>query len=172
MRFAVTIENEPLDDLVTRVYDFGGKPSATQLRSARKAVTDANPYLRKLSTVPAGTVLTVPELDDAQPSAQTQEAAPLLGGIVLEQLRGALALASDQLESDLGGEIAAARTSIKLIGSSDVKQLRRDDPALVEALPHLSKAASARVEDAQALQRYQKAVLAQVERDLAALTGG
>ena len=57
------------------------------------------------------------------------------------------------------------------MGSSDVKQLRRDDPS-PDALSSLSDAASARIDGARSLERYHKAVIAQVAADLDALTGG
>ena len=47
-----------------------GEPSATALRSAGKALRDANPFLRKLSEVPEGTIVLVPELENAKPTGQ------------------------------------------------------------------------------------------------------
>jgi hypothetical protein len=171
MQLAVTTENESLDDLVSRVYAFDGTPSASQLRTARATLTGANPYLRRLVDVPPGTVVVVPELAKAEPGADTQDAESMLGGLVLEQFRGALALAATHLETGLAGEEAAARETVALIGSSDVKQIRRNEPDLAGELPKVSEAASNRIKAAASLQRYHKAVLAQLESDLGTLGG-
>jgi hypothetical protein len=169
MQLAVTTENESLDGLVSRVYAFDGTPSASQLRTARAALTGANPYLRRIADVPPGTVVVVPELAAAATGPGAQDAAPVLGGLVLEQLRGALALAASHLETGLAGEETAGRETVALIGSSDVKQLRLNEPDLAAELPKVSEAASNRIKAAASLQRYHNAVLAQVESDLGAL---
>ena len=65
MRFASTFQNETLDDLVARVYDLGKEPSASIKRTARRGLTDANPYLQTIERVPAGTVVAAPPIEGA-----------------------------------------------------------------------------------------------------------
>ncbi len=166
MRFAVTIENETLDALAGRVYAFEGQPSQAAKRAAAKALTDANPFLRRIADVPPGTVVAVPEHEQARPSNETRDAEPMIGGLVVEQLRGAVALARRALSDDVDAEVGGTQESIKLLRSSEVRQLRRESPWLKEEIPNITEAATSRVEDARQLQRYQKQAFAQLDRDL------
>jgi len=91
MRVAYTRAGEPLEELAARVYKFEGEPSATALRSAGKALRDANPYLRKLSEVPEGTAVVVPELENAAPAGETAGLEAATGELVVGRLREAAA---------------------------------------------------------------------------------
>jgi hypothetical protein len=165
MRLAVTIESENLDQLVSRVYVFD-KTGTASTQAARKALVDVNPYLGKLDEVPPGTVFAVPDVEGAKPSAETQEAGETIGGVVVGQLRGAVALAAQQLSADIEAEIADARQVSKLAGSAELRTLRRESEVLKEDLPKLTQAASSRTSSAQELQRYSKRAFAQLQRDL------
>ena len=170
MQLAATIENETLDDLVTRVYAFDAGAPAKTIRAARQALVDANPYLANLAQVPPGTVFTVPDVPGAQPSAATEDAGPMIGTIGVQQLRGAVALSAQQLQTDLDAEIADARNATALTKATALKGAgvaagADQKPLLAE----VAQAAAGRVERAQALQKYQKQAFAQIEKDLVAL---
>ena len=104
MRIAYTRAGEPVEELAARVYRFEGKPSATALRSAGKALRDANPYLRKLSEVPEGTIVVVPELENARPAGRTDALEAATGELVVERLRDAAAQAVELLAGELDDE--------------------------------------------------------------------
>ena len=106
MQFAVTVENETLDDLVTRVYAFDGTPSASRLRAARKALTETNPYLRRARPGPPRNGVHRPR-GPGRAAGATQDAGSMTG----DHRRAASRRggpASAQLGADLGGELAAA----------------------------------------------------------------
>lgn len=169
MQVALTIENETLQDLVSRVYAFDGAPSQDALGSAQQALLDANPYLDDLGDVPPGTVFAVPPTDGAQPSADTQDAGPTLGTISVQQLRGAVALTAQQLLDDLDAEIADARSAATQAKPGALKDVAGGVASFKEQLQQVAQAATARGQRAQALQRYQKQAFAQIDKDLAAL---
>lgn len=166
MRFAVTMENETLDALAGRVYAFEGKPTQAAQRVAAKALTDANPFLRRLDEVPPGTVVAIPEIEAARPSDETRDPEPMIGGLVVEQLRGAVALAQRVLTDDVDAEIAETRESVSLLRSAEVRRLGKENAWLKEQLPNITDTATSRRDDARELQRYGKQAFAQVDKDL------
>jgi hypothetical protein len=63
-------------------------PSSSGCRTpGAKALRDANPYLRKLSEVPDGTLVVVPERDHAADGRSTDMLESLAGTLVVERLR-------------------------------------------------------------------------------------
>ena len=77
MRFASTLENETLDALAARVYDFGKEPTATLARTVRRELIDANPYLKTIDRVPGGTLVAVPPIEGAPFGEHAREADPV-----------------------------------------------------------------------------------------------
>ena len=122
MRFAYTKAGEPLEELAARTYAFQGKESATQLRTAAKALRDANPFLRRLSDVPEGTLLVIPPLEDAAPAPATQPPEGAAAALVAARLRDAAQQAIELLAGELHQDVADTKSSI------DVLTLGRDAP--------------------------------------------
>jgi hypothetical protein len=173
MQIALTRSGETLEQLATRVYALKN-PTASQLKTATAALSDANPFLRKPDDVPEGTVLAVPQQDGLEGG---DAPAPVVGGVAADQLRGAIALAQQQLSASLDAEIASGKTSAKIARSRVLKSAASDQATLSDdTLPLLAGNAEQRVSDAQSLRTYQKGVFTQIGTDLdamlAALGGG
>jgi hypothetical protein len=164
MQFAVLAENETLESLAARVYDLPAGPAA--LREAGKALTDANPYLRRIDQVPAGTVVAVPPLARIEPSAQTQGVDTLPAAVLAAQLRGAIALVRQRLASDVEAELATSTEAAELARSREAKAAARERPELADELTHLAATASARSDAARELRHYQVEAFARMELDL------
>ncbi len=169
MRFASTLQDETLDALAARVYDVGKEPSASIMRTARRELTDANPYLKTIDRVPAGTVVAVPEIDGAPFGEQTREADSAAVSVAGGQLAGLVGTMRTTIAAELEAQAADARDAAAFLRSAEAKQLARADDRLKEALPAMLKVAAARVDDAQTLQRHTKDAFAQLETDLADL---
>src|SRR5215218_5516965 len=166
MRIAYTRAREPLEDLAARVYRFKGEPSATALRSAGKALRDANPYLRKLSEVPEGTVVVVPELENAKPAGRTDALETATGKLVVERLRDAAAQAFELLAGELETELDDARSSLDMLRSSETRRVTRADDAARRLREATEEAIKERITAAERLGDYREQVAAQVEQDL------
>jgi hypothetical protein len=163
MRLATTQSGETLEQLATRVYALD-KPSASELRAATTALTEANLFLRRPDDVPEGTVVEVPEHSGLEGG---EAPAPIVAGLASDQLRGAIALAREDLAGSLETEIAAGKASAKLARSRDVKAAAAADETFDEArLTVLAGNAEQRVTDAQALRSYHKDVFEQIASDL------
>jgi hypothetical protein len=169
MRFAVTMENETLDALAVRVYAFEGKPTQATQRAAAKALTDANPFLRRLDEVPPGTVVAIPDLDQARPTDEARDPEAMIAGLVADQLRGAVALTQRMLSDDVEAELGETRESIKLLRSAEARQLGRENAWLKDQIPRITEAANTRMEAARELERYQQQAFAQLDKDLEGL---
>ncbi len=166
MRIAYTRAGEPLEELAARVYKFDGEASTTALRSAGKALRDANPYLRKLSEVPEGTIVVVPELENAAPAGRTDALEVATGELVVERLREAAAQAVELLAGELDEELADARSSLDVLRSSETRRLTRSDPEARRLHEATEETIKERVAAAERLGKYREQVAAQVERDL------
>jgi hypothetical protein len=158
MRFAVTGRDETIDALAMRVYRFDGEPPAPVLAAARDALTGANPFLEQGAGVPAGTVLAVPPVEDAEFGAQTQAADATAISAVGRQLYGAVALTRQSLAQQLRDQEEDARQSVAALSGA------KGAPA------GLRDAATARAEAAKALEGYAKEAFGEIESDLAELT--
>ena len=173
MRLATTQSGETLEQLATRVYALDN-PSASQLHAATTALTEANLFLRKPDEVPPGTVLEVPEQEGLTGG---EPATPIVAGLAVDQLRGAIAVTGKALSDSLDAEVASGKTSAKLARSRDIKSaVAGDETVNEESLPLLVGNADQRVTHAQTLRSYQKDVFAQIASDLdgllATLGGG
>jgi hypothetical protein len=165
MRFAVLAQNETLDGLAARVYDVpAGAPAG--LRDAGKALAEANPFLRRIDQVPAGTVVVVPPVAGVEPTPQAYAPDALPAEALVNQLRGAVELVRQSLSSEIDAELAESKSVAGVARSRDAKAAARENPELGDELPRVAEAATARAEAARALQRYQVDAFARMEFDL------
>jgi hypothetical protein len=166
MRIATTRAGEPVEELAARVYKFEGEASASALKSAGKALRDANPHLRKLSEVPEGTIVVVPELEHAADRRSTNAIEATTGGLVVERLREAVAQAVELLGAELEDELADAQRSTDVLRSPEARRLMRSDPEARRLRDETDAAIKERLAAAKSLGEYREQVAAQVERDL------
>ena len=166
MRIATTRAGEPLEKLAARVYKFEGKASETALRSACKALRDANPYLRKLSEVPDGTLVVVPERDHAADGRSTDMLESVAGTLVVERLREAAAQAVELLGAELEAELADSQASLDVLRSSETRRVTRADDEARGLREETEKAVRERMSAAERQGQYREHVAAQVEKDL------
>ena len=166
MRIATTRGDESLEDLAARVYEFKGKASATDLRSAVRALRDANPFLRKLSEVPEGTLMVVPELEKATPASGTELLEGAAGALVVARLREAAAQAVELLARELDDELAEAQSSFDVLRSSETRRVTRADDEARRLREATEETIKERVAAAERLGEYREQVATQVEKDL------
>ncbi len=166
MRIATTRAGEPLEELAARVYKFEGEASATALRSASKTLRDANPFLRKLSEVPEGTLVVVPELEHAADGRSTDVLESVAGTLVVERLREAAAQAIELLGAELEAEVADAQASLDVLRSSETRRVTRADEDARRLRDETDEAIKERMAAAKRLGEYREQVATQVEQDL------
>jgi hypothetical protein len=166
MRIAHTRAGEPVEELAARVYKLEGEASASALKSAGKALRDANPYLRKLSEVPEGTIVVVPELEHAADRRSTNALEAATGGLVVERLREAATQAVGLLAAELEAELADAQSSADVLRSPEARRLIRSDPEARRLRDETDEAIKERLAAAKRLDEYREQVAAKIEQDL------
>jgi len=170
MQLTATLPDESLEALATRVYDLGERPSQARVRAAARALTDANPALRRMADVAPGTVVEVPALEDGalRPGATMGEDA-LAAGLLRDHVAAFTALLGRRLFDDGSAAAAEAGATLELARAPELRRAKA--PGLAEALRQTVAAAEARTAAAKALQERREAVLGQLAADLRDLTG-
>jgi hypothetical protein len=169
MRFAVTKGEQTLSELATRLYAFEGEPPAAAMREAERALTDANPFLRKPAELAEGTVLVVPPLARTEPSDETRPLTSVAGETAAGALHAALAGAAESIAQALKEERDQIDESIATLRSREVKALVRADPDLDQQIRRTTDAAKSRAAEIDALERYQREALSELGDDLRAI---
>jgi hypothetical protein len=169
MRFGVTKGEQTLTELAMRLYAFEGKPPAVALREAERALTDANPFLRKPAELAEGTVLAVPPLARAEPSEEARPLTSIAGETAAGALQAALADAAESIANSLREERDQIDDSMTALRSREVKQLARHDPDIDEQVRRTTEAVKSRTAEISALEKYQHEALSQLGEDLKAI---
>jgi flagellar biosynthesis/type III secretory pathway protein FliH len=171
MQLATTRPDETLEELAARVYDLGDKPTQTAERAAVRALAEANPFLRKGTTVAAGTVVAVPPPEQGQVRAEaTTSEDALAGALAGDHVLAAVDLLARQLTADLEADAADAEETVKRAKDAELKRAKAT--GLAEALRQATAAAEARRTWADELRTRQAAVLDQIAADVEQLAGG
>jgi phage tail protein X len=130
MPITATTTATTVEKLVTRMF---GKLPAARLRAATEATLAANPHLSDASNVPAGTVVVVPPLEVAEPTALREEAR--VSDDQIKAMAGAIAGYQEKIAERLEQRAATLGEATKLLSSS---QFKRDVGAVEEATPLLT----------------------------------
>lgn len=167
MRIASTEGERKLSDLAGRVFQLKGARAAERAKEAEAALLEANPHLRNLSKLPAGTLLIVPEVAGVKASGE----APAVGQAARD-LTGALKASLDGVEAVL--EKAAVRQTesaagqIKILRSREVKALAETDADVRKRVEAATRAAEEERAGAKELRKVQTDALTQLREDLEA----
>jgi hypothetical protein len=162
VRFATLAANEDVAALARRLY----RPaSADALRDAERALLKANPRLADPAGRVAGTVVVVPEVSGAATTDATQRGADLLVP-VLEAARERLPDLAETLRATLDGRRTAVKATIEQLGSAELRQLLREEPALKDLVAGVSADAKAETADIDALDALQRQAVDELGQDL------
>ena len=166
MRIASTKSDESLEQLVHRVYTFAEKPSKARVKAVAGSLAKANPFLRKLGDVPAGTRLIVPPLEDAAPAETTSTVDAVAAGTLLGGLGALVEQATKSLVEAVEQDAEETKSSISALRLKSVERAAAD-AGVAHDLKGAASAAKQRAADAKELRRHQRRVAAQIEKDLA-----
>ncbi|HUJ42102.1 MAG TPA: hypothetical protein VLW52_00720 [Opitutaceae bacterium] len=164
MRFITAKSETSVADLTRRAFEFKGRNAAERTRHAQAALLHANPHLRDLKKVPAGTLVMVPDLPGASPLAP--RAALSLSPDVVAHLKQALAGAQAVLERAAAAEAEASATTLELVKSLGQMGLVKQAPDVQSRLPEIAKRAKARATTAAASTAAQIEALAALATEL------
>jgi phage tail protein X len=148
MPFAIFKGEKTIDDLVTRLFPPQGRSSKTTAKQIATALLKANPLLKQLSNVPAGSILVIPDTAPKLAAAE-QVAAPAqvlsAGAALAQQLANTLAERLDAID------VRALDAAQSLLGlAAQSRKLPREGSDLQElstAFPFSGQAPKARLKD-------------------------
>jgi phage tail protein X len=167
MRIGTTLGTEKkVTDLAGRLYTAPDAPTA---KAVADALVAANPFLDTIGKLPAGTVVLMPEVKGAQPTADTV----LLSDMATQLLASTANEALDELERAVAAgtdaNLTLAKAALDAAQSAAVQAEANADPAAKQWLDALT----AQAKDAQAiaagLQSTHSALFDTIRRDLDAL---
>jgi hypothetical protein len=165
MRFATYQGEQNLTRLVRRLFKIAGPGARTLAQQAEAALRQANPHLRDLTAVSAGTLIVVPEVADINPAAETLPVEAAVGEIV-EEARRALVGFRSGLDASATRLAHEANETLKFLESDELKTLAEQVSEVKPYLPQITAAANARLKKAEALQAFQAQELSQLDNDL------
>jgi hypothetical protein len=167
MKIFTTTEKGTLGDLVDKIFSVKGAKAAIDPKRAQAALRQANPQLGKLTKLPAGTLVLVPDV----PGAQSAPLPSLTGAgpEVVAQLQQVLAAAKNVLEQAAASQAQDAATSLSLAKNRALVNAVKQAPALQSRLPEIANAIKAQTKQGAANNAAQLKGLKQLEKDLSSL---
>jgi hypothetical protein len=126
MPYATTSEERTVGELAARLFDVSERSKAG--RAAAKELLALNPELKGIKELPAGTLVEVPELEDAElkhPLPELTEAAP---GALVAGLRAATGPLEDALAAEADEARKQANEHLKALRSAEVKREAAERP--------------------------------------------
>ena len=169
MKFITTKTETSLSDLTRQVFDLQGAKTDAATKQAQAALRKANPHLGDRASLPAGTLVLVPDVPGV--SAAPLQSLTGVGPEVAAQLKQALAGAKAVLTRSVASETQDAEASVSLVKSRELIKFVKQAPELQQRLPRIADQAKLQVKQIEAAKAAQLEGLAQLAKDLGSLTG-
>ena len=163
MRFITAKSATNVADLTRRAFEIKGRKVTERTKQAQAALLQANPHLRDMKKVPAGTLVMVPDLPGVSPVAPP--AAPI-GPDVVAHLKQAVAGARAVLARAAAAEEQETVTTLDLAKSLAQMSLAKQAPDLQSRLPEIARLTKTRATEAAALNAAQSQALAALDAEL------
>lgn len=164
MRYVIAKSETSLSDLTRRLFDVQGPKVAERAKQAEAALRQANPHLRDLTRVLAGTLILVPDVPGV--SLTAPQPAPLVSPELATQLNEALAQAKAVLEQSVASQTQKAENTATLVKKRELKEAAKQAAGLGERLAQIADRAKARIKEIQTIKTAQTKGLAQLQQDL------
>ncbi len=168
MRFATYQGEQHLADLVGRLFQFTVAHAGTLAQQAEAALLQANPQLRSLATLPAGTLIMVPEVPGVEPTNEVQPVGEPISGLVAH-IRLALGDVTKTLHDAYAQQEKEASSALRLVESEEVQAIFKNNPEMQQRLSSIDKGTADRLKEMQALSGLVQQILVQADKDLADL---
>lgn len=134
-------------------------------RAAAQAITEANPHITGLATIPEGTPIVVPELPGLQPRVEAAAAPPATVLELMEQANAALNQVRSSLAEARDAAVSEAKDTIGILRSREFKAATADS-VLAERIAAINAAANQTIKDADTVAKAEEAGLNELEAAL------
>lgn len=162
MKFTTLAANEDVAALARRLYN---PPTPQAQREAESALLRANPALADASARTPGAILIVPDVAGATPTSEARSEGELVVPI-LQAARDQLSAVAAALRGTVDDRRATVRATINQVGSTQIRDLVRDDPGLQAAINDVASQAGAESGEIDALDALQQQAITELGQDL------
>jgi hypothetical protein len=163
MRYATARPDESFSELAARLFDA---ETRAELQAAKRALEEANPHVAGRRKLEPGTVVEVPELDEAVPTASVRPPSDVAPAVALNGLRAVLPGFSDAIRSAVDERAAGADREARSLRSDRTKRAARQDKGVAKSVREARAGADYRLAESRALRAEHKAALPDIESDL------
>jgi hypothetical protein len=164
MPYTTTSDERTVGELASRLFGVGERSKAGRL--AAKELVALNPELKDIKDLPPGTLVEVPELEDAElkhPLPELTEAAP---ATLVAGLRAATGALEDALAAEADEAREQANEQLKALRSAELKRGAEERPDGKAELAAATAAAEAYVATVRAAKAEWRKGVADLRKDL------
>ena len=148
-------------EIANKIY---ARLTPKQREKAEAALLKANPQLRKIKSLPKGSILRVPDLPELR--TKTVRTLENPDAQIAENVSDALNGFSKRIGAHFDSDNESTKTQITLLKSAKLKRALADDPALQALADAASKALDARAKSVGARQEGLNKAIEQAQADL------
>jgi len=164
----IALENDTnMADLMSQVYALNAAGAAPQASQAQAALRQANPQLANLATLPAGTLVVVPDVPGV--NAVPLASLPGVSTDLIAQLQQALASAGAVINKAVASQTQSAQTSLSLVKNRAVINLVKPLPDLQSRLAQIANQTKIQIQQMNSDKTTQLQGLAQLVKDISSL---
>lgn len=163
MRFATALPDETITELASRVFDAR---TNADLSAAKEVLVEANPHIQGRRKLDGGTVVEVPEVERAEPTAAAQPPTDVGPAVAIHGLRAALPDLFEAVRTGSDELVIGADREAKSLRSDRVKRAARKEKKTADEVRRTRETADYRLEESRSLRTEHKAALRDVESDL------
>lgn len=167
MQIITTKAPVTLTALTNKLFEIRGTKATAASKEAQAALRKANPQFGKLTKLPAGTLVVVPEMPGAE-TTTSQPASPVNENVAAEMKR-ALAAARTLLKNSSANQTEEAESSLELVKDRNLADLVKETPELRNRLAQITEQSKRQLEQIEGESAEKLQGLAQLEKDLRSL---
>jgi hypothetical protein len=164
MAYAAIANDQTVGDLASRLYGVG--PRSKVARAAAQELLALNPELKKIKELPEGTLVQVPELEDAETKHRLPDLPEAASGSLVAGLRVGTDALEDALVAQADEARGQANARLKTLQSAAVKKAAAKQENGREQLANATAAADAMAAGARGAKAEWRKAAADLRRDL------
>ncbi len=164
MQFALFKGEKNINDLASRLFHIEGPCLPAEANLAAQSLLQANPALANLSSLPVGSVITIPETPFPVNSAELASPPSLVLAAHANQMSQGLTALQGSLASTVSVAETQANATVALVNKL---QKQTQDKTLVNLLNSISKQAKGSLKAIPSAQTQYEQAITQMQQDLA-----
>jgi hypothetical protein len=127
MAFATTAKDRTVGELASRLFGVGARSAAG--RAAAERLLALNPELKEIKELPEGTLVEVPEVEDAELAKPLPGLTQAASGTLVAGLRASADTLEDALAETADDARNGATAELKALGSAAMKRTAKENDA-------------------------------------------